>query len=150
MVLYRSTNRKHSDFVQNLDKPSQSTFHGHYLDSKDTINKIKEIAKENILKSSKWYFSFLKRNIWLWNRKYDHNQLRITRVIECLRLLVSDDEANKFYEDVFEIIKDDNKINETSKRIKLNYLFFYGSLKISSTLHSNVFAIFNARTVEGT
>ena len=35
-------------------------------------------------------------------------------MIECLRLLVSDDEANKFYEDVFEIIKDDNKINETS------------------------------------
>ena len=107
------------DFVQiifPLDKPSQSTFHGHYLDSKDTINKIKDslIAKDNILKSSKWYFSFLKRNIWLWNRKYDHNQLRITRVIECLRLLVSDDEANKFYEDVLEIIKDDNKINETS------------------------------------
>ena len=66
------------DFVQiifPLDKPSRSTFHGHYLDSKDTINKIKDnlIAKENILKSSKWYFSFLKRNIWLWNRKYDHN-----------------------------------------------------------------------------
>jgi hypothetical protein len=65
------------DFVQiifPLDKPSQSTFHGYYLDSKDIINKIKDslIAKDNILK------------------------------------------ANKFYEDVFEIIKDDNKINETS------------------------------------
>ena len=33
------------DFVQiifPLDKPSRSTFHGHYLDSKDTINKIKD------------------------------------------------------------------------------------------------------------
>ena len=86
------------------------------MSSKDIIKNIKDnqAAKENILKSSKWYFSFLKRNIWRWNRKYDHNQLRITRVIECLRLLVSENEADKFYEDVLEIVKDDNKINETS------------------------------------
>ena len=107
------------DFVQiifPLDKPSESTFHGYYLSSQEIINKIKgnQAAKENILKSSKWYFSFLKRNIWLWNRKYDHNQLRITRVIECLRLLVSDEEADKFYENVLKIIEDDNRINETS------------------------------------
>ena len=107
------------DFVQiifPLDKPSESTFHGYYLSSQEIINKIKgnQTAKENILKSSKWYFSFLKRNIWLWNRKYDHNQLRITRVIECLRLLVSEEEADKFYENVLMIIEDDNRINEVS------------------------------------
>tara|TARA_B100000035_G_scaffold178777_1_gene152475 strand:+ start:734 stop:1180 length:447 start_codon:yes stop_codon:yes gene_type:complete len=107
------------DFVQiifPLDKPSQSTFHGNYLDSNELVNKIKDssTAKENILKSSKWYFSFLKRNIWLWNRKYDHNQLRITRVIECLRLLVSEDEADDFHKNVLEIIEDDNRVNETS------------------------------------
>ena len=107
------------DFVQiifPLDKPSESTFHGYYLSSQEIINKIKgnQTAKENILKSSKWYFSFLKRNIWLWNRKYDHNQLRITRVIECLRLLVSEEEADKFYENVLMIIEDDNRINKVS------------------------------------
>ena len=107
------------DFVQiifPLAKPSESTFHGYYLSSQEIINKIKgnQTAKENILKSSKWYFSFLKRNIWLWNRKYDHNQLRITRVIECLRLLVSEQEADKFYENVLKIIEDDNRINEIS------------------------------------
>ena len=107
------------DFVQiifPLDKPSESTFHGYYLSSQEIINKIKgnQTAKENILKSSKWYFSFLKRNIWLWNRKYDHNQLRITRVIECLRLLVSEEEADKFYENILMIIEDDNRINEAS------------------------------------
>ena len=107
------------DFVQiifPLAKPSESTFHGYYLSSQEIINKIKgnQAAKENILKSSKWYFSFLKRNIWLWNRKYDHNQLRITRVIECLRLLVSEQEADKFYENVLKIIEDDNRINEIS------------------------------------
>ena len=107
------------DFIQilfPLNKPSESAFHGYYLDSEDLIEQIRSnsIAKENILKSSNWYLSFLTRNVWLWNRNYDHNQLRITRVIECLRLLISEDEADKFYDDVLKIIKDNNKVNQTS------------------------------------
>ena len=107
------------DFIQilfPLNKPSESTFHGYYLDSEDLIEQIRSnsIARENILKSSNWYLSFLTRNVWLWNRNYDHNQLRITRVIECLRLLISEDEADKFYDDVLKIIKDNNKVNQTS------------------------------------
>ena len=107
------------DFIQiifPLNKASESVFHGYYLNSDDLVEQIRNspIAKENILQSSKWYLSFLKRNIWLWNRNYDHNQKRITRVIECLRLLISQDEADKFYDDVLKIIKDDNKINQTS------------------------------------
>ena len=107
------------DFIQiifPLNKPSESAFHGYYLDSEDLIEQIRSntIARENILKSSNWYHSFLTRNVWLWNRNYDHNQLRITRVIECLRLLISEDEADKFYNDVLKIIKDNNKVNQTS------------------------------------
>ena len=107
------------DFIQilfPLNKPSESTFHGYYLDSEDLIEQIRSnsIARENILKSSNWYLSFLTRNVWLWNRNYDHNQLRITRVIECLRLLISEDEADKFYDDVLKIIKDNNRVNQTS------------------------------------
>ena len=107
------------DFIQilfPLNKPSESAFHGYYLDSEDLIEQIRSnsIARENILKSSNWYLSFLTRNVWLWNRNFDHNQLRITRVIECLRLLISDDEADKFYDDVLKIIKDNNKVNQTS------------------------------------
>ena len=107
------------DFIQiifPLNKASESVFHGYYLNSDDLVEQIRNspIAKENILQSSKWYLSFLKRNIWLWNRNYDHNQKRITRVIECLRLLISQDEADKFYDDVLKIIKDDNKINQLS------------------------------------
>ena len=107
------------DFIQilfPLNKPSESAFHGYYLDSEDLIGQIRSnsIARENILKSSNWYLSFLTRNVWLWNRNYDHNQLRITRVIECLRLLISEDEADKFYDDVLKIIKDNNKVNQTS------------------------------------
>ena len=107
------------DFIQilfPLNKPSESTFHGYYLDSEDLIEQIRSnsIARENILKSSNWYLSFLTRNVWLWNRNYDHNQLRITRVIECFRLLISEDEADKFYNDVLKIIKDNNRVNQTS------------------------------------
>ena len=47
-----------------------------------------------------------------WRVGYNHNQLRITRIIECLRLLIGDNEANKFYENVLSILGSDNKINK--------------------------------------
>ena len=55
------------DFIQivfPLAKPSQSVFHGYYLDTKEQVDIIRnnEEAKDNIVKSSKWFFSFLKRN----------------------------------------------------------------------------------------
>ena len=107
--------RRH-DFIQvvfPLNKPSQAVFHGYYLDNQDLVIQIKsnkEVAT-NILKSSSWYFAFLERNMY-WNTKLDHNQLRITRVIECLRLLVSDEEADNFYNNVLELIKDNNEVNK--------------------------------------
>ena len=103
------------DFIQivfPLNKPSQSVLHGYYLDSQDIVDQIKNNKKatNNIIKSSQWFFSFLKRNMY-WNDQHDHNQLRITRVIECLRLLVSDEEADNFYNNVLELIKDNNQVN---------------------------------------
>ena len=76
------------------------------------MNQIKnnKEATNNIIKSSKWFFSFLERNMY-WNSQYNHNQLRITRVIECLRLLVSDEEADNFYDSVLELINDNNQVN---------------------------------------
>lgn len=103
------------DFIQvvfPLNKPSQSVFHGHYLYNQNLVNQIKnnKEATNNIIKSSKWFFSFLERNMY-WNKRYDHNQLRITRVIECLRLLVSDQEADSFYNNVVELIKHNNLVS---------------------------------------
>ena len=103
------------DFVQvvfPINKPSRAASHGFYLDSEALIEQIKNNpeAKENILKSAKWFLSFLARNTY-WNQKYNHNQLRITRVIESLRLLVSNVEADKFYQSVLELIEEDNKVN---------------------------------------
>ena len=90
------------DFIQilfPLNKESQSVFNGHYLDTDYLIQNLKddEQVKENILKSSEWFLSFLKRHDY-WKRGYNHNQLRISRIIECLRLIVGDKEANSFYE----------------------------------------------------
>ncbi len=104
------------DFIQivfPLNKPSQATFHVHFLDSKEVVHQIKnnKDATNNIIKSSQWFFSFLERNMY-WNDQHDHNQLRITRVIECLRLLVSDEEADNFYNNVLELLKDNNLVNK--------------------------------------
>ena len=104
------------DFIQvvfPLNKSSQAVFHGYYLDNQDLISQIKSNKEvtTNILKSSSWFFAFLERNMH-WNTKLDHNQLRITRVIECLRLLVSDEEADNFYNNVLELIKDNNQVNK--------------------------------------
>ena len=103
---------KNHDFIQlifPLNKKSQNVFHGYYLDNEDLINELKEShqIRENIIKSSSWFLSFLKRNEH-WKSKYDHNQLRITRVIECLRLLVGDDEADNFYQSVLDLCSDKN------------------------------------------
>ena len=54
------------DFIQivfPLNKPSQSSFHGFYLHRQDLIDQIKnnKEATDNIIKSSQWFISFLKR-----------------------------------------------------------------------------------------
>ena len=106
--------RRH-DFIQvifPLNKPSQAVSHGYYLDSQDLVDQIKTNtdAVINISKSSQWFYSFLERNRY-WNTCHDHNQLRISRVIECLRLLVSDEEADNFYNNVLELIEYNNQVN---------------------------------------
>ena len=63
-------------------------------------------AKTSIVESADWYTAFLSRNSH-WKAKYDHNHLRITRAIKALRLLVSDEEANRFRHSVFALLGDD-------------------------------------------
>ncbi|MDB2489444.1 opioid growth factor receptor-related protein [Gammaproteobacteria bacterium] len=107
------------DFIQiifPLNKKSQSVFHGYYLETDDLVQSLKddEQVKENILKSSEWFLSFLKRHDY-WKRGYNHNQLRITRVIECLRLVVGQEEANSFY---YSIISISNSFNLDKSTVK--------------------------------
>ncbi len=64
-----------------------------------------EFARANLEKSALWYLGFLQRNDH-WITAYDHNHLRITRVIKSLRLLVSKETAKGFLNSVFDIVGD--------------------------------------------
>lgn len=69
-----------------------------------------EAALENLYTSADWYFAFLERNNF-WMKAHDHNHLRITRVIQSLRLLGDADEADFFREQVLRLLGDaSNKI----------------------------------------
>ena len=103
------------DFIQilfPLDKPSEAIDNNIYLKDQNEILKMKSdlIVKKNILKSKDWFLKFLKRNNQ-WKSYSDHNQLRITRIIECLRLLISDKDADIFYNNVISMISK-NEINQ--------------------------------------
>ena len=97
------------DFIQwvfPLEEASRSNFTAPVLE-KFEIEEIRSsnVAKINIINASQWYLSFLKRqNHWI--RDYDHNHLRITRVIKSLRLLVSNESADSFYNDIKNQLRD--------------------------------------------
>ena len=107
------------DFIQwlfPLDEPSGSV-HGAPVLSGLDIDEIKKspAAQANLIKASKWFFQFLNRN-QRWIAKYDHNQLRITRVIKSLRLLIGNNEADNFRQSIFDYLGEDvDLIGEKAK-----------------------------------
>ena len=66
-----------------------------------------------MLKSASWFLSVLERTNH-WKQPNNHNHLRITRVIQSLRLLVSDKEADAFYNSVMALLSENNQINALS------------------------------------
>ena len=60
-------------------------------------------AQTNLKNAKDWYLGFLFRNSH-WKKKNDHNHLRITRVIKCLRLLLGDEEADDFKQKVYGMV----------------------------------------------
>ena len=106
------------DFIQMifpLDQPSNAVFHGIYLDDREVIENLRKnpTVQLNMIKSANWFLSFLERTNH-WKAPNDHNHLRITRIIQSLRLLVSDKEADAFYISVMAMLADNNQINATS------------------------------------
>jgi hypothetical protein len=61
-----------------------------------------DVARANLERSANWYLGFLRRNNH-WIKAYDHNHLRITRVIKSLHLLVTKNGASSFLVAVFDI-----------------------------------------------
>ena len=113
----REINANH-DFIQTLfplDEPSNWSLNKLYLEDSKEIEKIRfdPMAVGNILRSKEWFLAYLKRND-AWQYFHNHNQLRITRIIKSLILLVSREEANLFYEELIKSLNNDSKIPAVS------------------------------------
>ena len=107
------------DYIQwlfPLDEPSRSV-NGAPVLTKLDIDEIKEssLAQGNLAKSASWFLGFLERNQH-WVTKYDHNHLRITRVIKSLRLFASDKAVDEFKDKVFGYLGDDLNLIDPKAR----------------------------------
>ena len=83
-----------------LTEPSRAVPGSPCLSDAD-ITALRDIsaAVANLNMAADWFLDFLVRNQH-WIKPYDHNHLRITRVIKSLRLLVGDENAHHFKEEV--------------------------------------------------
>ena len=81
------------------------------------IDEIKQstLAQANLAKSARWFLGFLERNNH-WITKYNHNHLRITRVIKSLRLLASDEAADEFRDKVLGLAGDNLNLVDQKAR----------------------------------
>ena len=112
------------DFIQwifPLDEPSRSHPGAPVMDRFE-IEEIKssDVALENLMQSADWYFGFLQRHDH-WIRQYDHNHLRISRAIKSLRLLVSDEVADRYEAAILDFLGGNiSAISERSRGYWLN------------------------------
>ena len=107
------------DYIQwlfPLDESSRSVNGSPILTALD-IHEIKEssLAQGNLAKSASWFLGFLERSDH-WITKYNHNHLRITRVIKSLRLLATDEAADEFKDKVFGYLGDDLNLIDPKAR----------------------------------
>ena len=98
------------DFIQwlfPLDEVSRSVSGAPVLNQTDIqLIHTNSDAQANIRRSAAWFLGFLERNDH-WRTKYNHNHLRITRVVKSLRLLTDDKEADEFKAAIFDLLGDD-------------------------------------------
>jgi hypothetical protein len=96
------------DYIQWLfptDQPSQSNYNAPVLspfDIEDLQQSKRAVA--NIKISAERFLGFLSRHNY-WISRYNHNHLRITRVITSLRLLAGDDDADQFLASILALVK---------------------------------------------
>ena len=107
------------DYIQwlfPLDEPSRSV-NGAPVLTKLEIDEIRQssLAQANLGESARWFVGFLERNDH-WISKYNHNHLRITRVIKSLRLLASDEAADEFRDKVLALAGDNLNLVDQKAR----------------------------------
>ena len=96
------------DFIQRLfplNELSPLSLNKFYIKNPALIERIRidPTIANNLIASKNFFLGFLSRNDQ-WQRHHNHNQLRITRIIKSLMLLVSRDEAESFHRDVISLI----------------------------------------------
>ena len=107
------------DYIQwlfPLDEPSRSVNGAPVLTELD-MDEIRgsSLAQANLARSARWFLGFLERNNH-WITKYNHNHLRITRVIKSLRLLASDEAADEFRDKVLALAGDNLNLVDQKAR----------------------------------
>ena len=107
------------DYIQwlfPLDEPSRSV-NGAPVLTELEIDEIRgsSLAQANLARSARWFLGFLERNNH-WITKYNHNHLRITRVIKSLRLLASDKAADEFKDKVLALAGDNLNLVDQKAR----------------------------------
>ena len=107
------------DYIQwlfPLDEPSRSVNGTPVLTELD-IDEIRQssLVQANLAESARWFVGFLERNSH-WVTKYNHNHLRITRVIKSLRLLASDEAADEFRDKVLVLAGDNLNLVDQKAR----------------------------------
>jgi hypothetical protein len=107
------------DYIQwlfPLNEPSRSVNGVPVLTELD-IDEIRQssLAQANLAESARWFLGFLERNDH-WIIKYNHNHLRITRVIKSLRLLASDKAADEFKDKVLALAGDNLNLVDQKAR----------------------------------
>ncbi|OOR98454.1 hypothetical protein B0187_08385 [Haemophilus paracuniculus] len=112
-----------------LNEPSNEPFIKQPILTEQDCEKIQqsELAQQNLLRSFEMMLNFwgltfengqifpkedLNSRTHFWLRSYNHNQLRITRVIKCLSLLGQKDLAKLFQQAVISIGREKGKIEE--------------------------------------
>ena len=98
------------DFIQwifPLSEPSGSVYGVPFL-NEETIIQIKNDREvlDNILEANGWFLDFLSRSK-SWRSEYNHNHLRITRILKCLVILGLKNEAQRSYSKILAILGND-------------------------------------------
>jgi hypothetical protein len=110
------TNHDYIQWMFPLDEPSRSV-NGVPVLTELEIDEIRQssLAQANLAKSARWFLGFLERNDH-WITNYNHNHLRITRVIRSLRLLASDEAADEFRDKVLALAGDNLNLVDQKAR----------------------------------
>ncbi len=109
------TDHEYIQWIFPTNRPSEAVEGAPCLSNEEVLElRGNKVVTNNLMEGVARMQEFYSHNT-LWLREYDHNHLRITRIITSLNILVGKEEAQDFYVFIMNIIKKKNAtINEES------------------------------------